>query len=115
MRFRLLNVYLLAGLSAASCGSTEGRFTVANRATEPIKQIVVTICGQTIALGPIDPQRTAVGAYNVTSDSHFVIDLTFVSGKTLHKEDGYVTNGVAYRHEIVVKNSEITLVVIEVS
>jgi hypothetical protein len=72
-------------------------------------QALVTICGQTIELKGLEPGASTTGQYRVTSDSHFSIDIIFKSGKKLHKDDGYVTNGVEYKHQIVVTESGITL------
>jgi hypothetical protein len=69
----------------------------------------VEICGQTIELTAIKPNDSAAGAYKVTSDSHFTIDIEFQSGRKIRTETGYVTSGVEFRHEITVTDSDIQI------
>ena len=101
-------------LSINSCGSTVGRFTVSNESSEQLARVSVTVCEQTIDIRDIQPGASVKAQYRVTSDSHFLIVVVFKSGKTLRREDGYVTNGVEYNHDIVVTNSDIKLRVLTI-
>jgi hypothetical protein len=78
-----------------------------NKADEPIVRATVAICGQTIELKDIQPGESVSGSYDVTSDSHYTIEIEFQSGKHLRKETGYVTSGMDFQHEITVTGSDI--------
>lgn len=108
MRFltiSLIFVSFCAGL--VSCTSNYGEFLLVNNSSEEIAHIDVLICGQTIKLRDIKPTESANGSFKVTSDSHYVVQVEFRSGKTLVGEDGYVTNGMNFRHKISVTDTEI--------
>lgn len=92
-----------------SCASNKGSFLLSNRAKEPISRSIVTVCGQTIELKNIQPTKSVLGFYGVTSDSHYEIGIEFQSGKRLRKEMGYVTNGFDFYHEIIVTDTDIEL------
>jgi len=92
-----------------SCIANKGVFVLVNKAKEPITRVLVTVCGQTIEMKDIQPTKSALGSYKVTSDSHYNIRVEFQSGKKLQKEMGYVTNGVDFHHEIVVIDTDINL------
>lgn len=99
----------IAVLFLISCTSNNGSFWLINKAKEPIARASVAICGQTIQLKDIEPNKSAAGSYTVKSDSHYVIQVEFQSGKKLQKETGYVTNGVDFKHEITVTDSDIEI------
>lgn len=99
----------VAVLVLISCTANHGNFTLVNKAMEPIARASVTVCGQTIELTNIQPNKSAEGSYTVKSDSHYSIQVEFQSGKKLHKDTGYVTNGMDFQHEIVITDSDIEL------
>jgi hypothetical protein len=70
----------------------------------------VTVCGETIELKQILPGQGRQGAYRVRGDSHYDVRIEFQSGRALHKEIGYVTNGVDFDDEIVVTDAGIDIV-----
>jgi hypothetical protein len=90
-----------------SCASHEGNFLLTNSGKELITRASVTICNQTNDFHDIPSGKRVAGTYKVTSDSHFVVEVEFSSGRKLRKEDGYVTNGIDFRHEIIVTESGI--------
>lgn len=98
---------LFAGL--ISCSSHEGQFSILNRSTDQIERVSVTVCNQTIEIQKVEPGRSVTGKYKVTSDSHFVVLIQFSSGRTLSKEGGYVTNGMDFKHEIVVMDTDVEI------
>ncbi len=96
-------------LVMASCIPHKGSFLLTNKAKESILRGLVTVCGQTIELKDIQSGGSAPGAYEVTFDSHYDINIEFQSGKKLRKEVGYVTNGLDFHHDIVVTDTDIEL------
>lgn len=103
---------MVAALALASCGSDRGSLSLTNGASEPIKQASVTVCGQTIEFKDIKPGHSAPACYAVGGDDHFVIDVELASGRRLKKEDGYVTSGMDFHHEIVVTDSTAELILL---
>lgn len=101
---------VLTMLVMASCETNKGVFLLTNKATESITRASVIICRQTIDLKDIQPTQSAQGSYKVMADSHFDITVEFQSGKTLHREIGYVTSGFDYKHEMVVTDVNIEIV-----
>ena len=110
MRHSVLGVAAtIAALFLTSCTTNQGNFTLVNKAKEPIAHASVIICGQTIELKDIQPNKSAAGSYEVKSDSHYTIQIKFQSGKKLKKETGYVTNGMDFQDEITVTDSDIEI------
>ena len=109
MRFALLRFFVVPALLLASCTSNQGNFSLVNKATESIAHVSVGICGQTIELNGIKSNDRLTGSYKVTSDSHYTIEVEFQSGRKIKKETGYVTNGMNFRHEITVTDSDIRI------
>jgi hypothetical protein len=99
--------WLGVALAISACTSHDGSFTLLNKGKEPINRASVIVCNQTNEFRDIPSGKSIAGAYRVTSDSHFVIEVEFSSGRKLRKEDGYVTNGMGFRHEIIVTESAI--------
>jgi hypothetical protein len=107
--FLLSMIATLVAFSLSACNKNEGKFLLINKATAPIARATVEICGQKIELKDIQPGKSAPGSYSVKSDSHYVINVEFSSGKKLQKEDGYVTNGMDFQHEISVSDAGIEI------
>ena len=108
MRFKAL-LLSVAFLAAGCTSKDEGKFNVVNKATEPIDQLEISICGQTSKFSNLKPGDVVSGSYGVKADSHFTIVGQFKSGKKINKEDGYVTNGFDYSHEIEVGESDVAV------
>ena len=100
---------VLSVLVMASCTPNKGVFLLFNESKEPISRGIISICGQTIELKDIQPNKSAQGSYEVKFDSHYDIRIKFQSGKELRKELGYVTNGLDFHHKIVVTDTDIKL------
>lgn len=96
-------------LALTACISHKGTIKLTNNSKEPIATAKIEICHQTINLKELPPTRSKTESYEVKGDSHFKIEITLQSGKTLRKEDGYVTNGMDFEHEISVTDTEIRL------
>lgn len=99
----------IAVLFLTSCGANKGSFILENGSKEPIVRALVVICDQTIELNDVQPNKSAAGSYEVTSDSHYTIQVELQSGKRLRKETGYVTHGMDFHHEITVTDSDIEI------
>lgn len=110
MRHPVLGVAAtIAALFLISCTTNKGSFSLVNKTKEPIARASVAICGQTIELKDIQPNKSAAGSYEVKFDSHYTIQVEFQSGKKLQKETGYVTNGMDFQHEITITDSDIEI------
>ncbi|GAC1469139.1 MAG: hypothetical protein PVSMB1_17720 [Gemmatimonadaceae bacterium] len=110
MRHSILGVAVtIAALLLTSCTTNKGNFSLVNKAKEPITRASVAICGQTIELKDVQPNKSGAGSYEVTSDSHYTIQVEFQSGTKLKKETGYVTHGMDFQHEITVTDSDIEI------
>jgi len=97
-------------LLITSCGANQGYFQLVNETKESITQASIHISGQTIYLKNISSGQTVSGTYTIKTDSHYDINILFLSGKKLHKEIGYVTHGFDFRHKIVVTETDIKLI-----
>lgn len=100
---------IIAVLLVVSCTANKGNFSLVNKTKEPITRASVLICGQKIELKDIRPSGRASGSYEVKSDSHYTVEVEFLSGKKIRKETGYVTNGMDFRHEITVTDLDIEI------
>lgn len=96
-------------LVMASCTTNKGSFVLVNKAKETIARAVVIVCEQTIEFQAIQPTTSRSASYKVQSDSHYDVKVEFGSGKRLHKEIGYLTNGVDFHHEMIVTDNDIDI------
>lgn len=108
-----LMLRIVAGLFAAgclvSCSHDNGEFTLVNAAQETIAQVTVSICAREFQFGPLRPGESGAASYRIDRDDGFKVRATFVSGRTVPKEDGYVTTGMSFRHRIAVTDAGITV------
>ncbi len=102
-------VVTFALLFIISCETNKGNFLLINNSNDAISTASVKVCGQSIEFSNIPHLKSVVGSYMVKSDSHFDIVVKFNNGKEIHKQIGYVTNGVNFRHEIIVTETDIKL------
>lgn len=84
---------------------SQGKFTIVNKANEPIVQASVVVCGQTMELRNIQPGDVATGSYKVNCEGHFIILVEFASGKKIESYTGYITPGMDFEDEITVAAS----------
>jgi len=92
-----------------ACSAGNSTFSLINRADEPIVHARVTIAGQTFDIECIQPGGSISRDFGVKSDDHYVVEVNFLSGRTLQREVGYVTNGINFHHYIVVTTSNIQI------
>jgi Zn-finger domain-containing protein len=102
-------VAALTALLVVSCKNNKGTVFLENRTDEPIAHATVVICGQTINFNDILAKKSVSGSYSVKSDSDYDVRIEFQSGKQLHKQVGYVTNGIDFQDEIVVTDTDIAI------
>jgi len=102
-------VVTFALLFIISCETNKGNFLLINNSNDAISTASVKVCGQSIEFSNIPHLKSVVGSYMVKSDSHFDIVVKFNNGKEIHKQIGYVTNGVNFRYEIIVTETDIKL------
>ena len=103
--FSILVLCILAGCTTKN----EGKFNLVNKANESLDILAVSICGQTSKFKDLKPGDTAQASYQVKGDCHFSITGQFKSGKKINKEDGYVTSGFNFSHEIEINDSDIDI------
>jgi len=113
--FSLATALMVAGSLLNLHVFNTGHFLLVNNASEPIAYASVSICGQTVQLWDVLPNKSADGSYRVTSDSHYTIRVEFRSGGRLEREIGYVTSGMDFNDRIIVTDSDIELMVVEKS
>ncbi len=103
----IIGIIFVMLMVSCSTNKNKGTFSLINQADEPIVRALVTVCGQSIELRDIQPGASASGSYNVKSDSHYIVEIAFRSGKKLRNEIGYITNGMDFQHEITVTGSSV--------
>lgn len=109
MKKYLISICIAFLIIAITSCTNKGSFLFVNKTKEPILRCIVYVCGQTIELKDIKPTKSALGTYEVKTDSHYEISIEFQSGKKIRKELGYVTNGFDFYHEIIVTDMGIEL------
>jgi hypothetical protein len=109
MRPFLIAICVAVVFLLSSCLTNKGSFVLINKAKDTISQGFVTVCGQTIELKDIQPNKSMSGTYAVKSDSHYDIKVEFLSGKKISKQLGYVTNGLDFHDEFVVTDTDIDM------
>jgi hypothetical protein len=107
--FLLVAAVTFTALFIALTGSN-GRVRVVNGTIERIISGELEICRQHFVLENLEPGHAAMFQYIVRGDSHYTINITFESGATLDAELGYVTDGMDFEDELIVKNSSILIV-----
>jgi hypothetical protein len=110
MRVLALLLLIVLPLSLTSCLPNTGKFSIMNKSTETITDVSVTICHQTYKFKTLQPAASITQSYEVTGDSNFTVSAQTQSGNTITASDGYVTNGMDFRHEIIVDQQSIKVV-----
>jgi hypothetical protein len=101
-------IFILA-FALLSCNGSEAYFVLRNGGTEPIENATVQLGGQVVKLIDIKPGESASGHFSIFHDSHYEIDVRFLSGREMQQNIGYVTHGANFHHEIVVTETGIQL------
>jgi hypothetical protein len=111
-KMKILKVGTLAmTLMLSSClgKSHSGKVTVINKSSDTIANLEIKVPGKSMTFHNITPSAQVSDEYEVKSDGSFEITGTFQSGKKIQKNDGYITNGMDFDHEIVIGDSDISL------
>jgi hypothetical protein len=87
--------------------SNAGEVSVENRASEAIDRVTVAVSGQALELPHIATGETKTERYNVVTDSHYDVSVTFRSGRTIDGSVGYVTSGMDFQDKLIVTNDAI--------
>ena len=102
-----LGAMVMFSLASAVCGGTKGTISVVNEAEEPISRVTIQVSGQALEIVNLRPSETVTGSYPVTKDSHYTIEVVFLSGKRLNRETGYLTSRSDFDDRIVIAGSAI--------
>jgi hypothetical protein len=105
--FVAILIFVLA-LSSA-CRSVPSELTVTNRATEPIAGVNVSVGVENFELRTIRMGESASHPFAARKDSGFSVTVRFESGRTIRKEIGYVTSGMAADHRITVSDNDLLI------
>ncbi len=100
---------LIVILCTLSCSRFTGEITLVNHASETLSEVSVAICGQTLRFTNVLPGAIRTSSYEVRGDSSFDINVQFQSGRNIRLQDGYVTTGVNFKHEIDITSSNVEL------
>lgn len=96
-------------LFVLACTEYSGRVILVNKSSDIISQATVSICDQVMKFYDINPNNSKEDGYRVRSDSHYLIEVKFKSGKTIKRETGYVTNGMNVYHKITITDNDLTI------
>lgn len=107
MQIKYIFILIYFTVILGGCTSNQGTYRLENGSGELIQKIHVEICGQEKSFSNIKPGDVVEGTYKVKGDCHFKINGAFKSGKPILKEDGYVTAGFDYKHEISVNDTDV--------
>ena len=108
----------IAGLSATGlvlvvvlvqAFAVKSEFHLLNGASQPIARATVSVAGQSFSFKNIDSGSRVSGAYR-PSDSTLRVLVEMMSGEAFEGYGGYVTNGMSFRHDVVVSNTGIEII-----
>lgn len=104
----LLFVMWLGGMFHAWLFAPDiGVVLLSNESSENIASVQVSVCGQLFSFPDVSEGKYVIARYNVSSDSHYEIKVSFRSGRTLEGEIGYVTNGNDFFDVIEITDNKI--------
>src|SRR5262249_1807892 len=103
LRRLCLALVSVAVLQTCDSWGHKGRLTIVNGSEESIRNGRVVVCGQRLALDNLGPRRARVFMYKVNCEGGYDITATFASGVSLKRETGYVTTGMDFSDELIVK------------
>jgi len=84
-----------------------GVVLLSNESSEMITSVQVSVCGQPFSFSDVSEGKHVLARYDVASDSHYEIKVSFRSGRTVEGEIGYVTNGNDFFDVIEITDNEI--------
>ncbi len=104
--------YFFIIILVSSCNSNNGDVVVINKSNDEIKKIEIFISDQIIIFENILTNKVVSSSYKITKDSHFDINVDLTSGIHLEKKTGYITTGFDFKHEIIITDNEIKVLVL---
>ena len=84
-----------------------GVVLLSNESSETIASVQVSVCGQLFSFPDVSEGKYVHARYDVASDSHYEIKVSFRSGRTLEGDIGYVTNGNDFFDVIEITDNKI--------
>lgn len=84
-----------------------GVVLLSNESSETIASVQVSVCGQMFSFPDVSEGKYVLARYDVASDSHYEIKVSFRSGRTVEGEVGYVTNGNDFFDVIEITDNKI--------
>lgn len=106
----LLVLFAVCSLTAMSLlRRNQGTVTVINVSSLSLDKVNILICNQRFELSKIKPGEKQRINFKVTSDSHYEVSVQFVSGKKMKQNVGYITNGINYEDNLIIKDNEIII------
>ena len=103
LRRLCLALVSVAVLQTCDSWGHKGRLTIVNGSEESIRNGRVVVCRQGFALDNLAANQSRVFMYKVNCEGGYDITATFASGATLKRETGYVTTGMDFSDELIVK------------
>ena len=87
---------ILFALTLLFCLSpdNQGFVLVQNNSTQPVKSVRIQIKDLNFAISNLEQGEQAGKAFMIHADSHYDMNATFSSGKTISLSSGYLTNGI---------------------
>jgi hypothetical protein len=106
MRYVILIVVIFF---LAACENNKGQFLLLNESSRKISKANLFVGKQSFEFKNIVAGDKSLGSYEVLSDTHYKINITFESGKNIQKNVGYITHGFNYSHRITITDNDIEL------
>ncbi len=77
------------------------RMIVINKASTPIADLVVTVCGKDYEFNSMSPADRVSAVFEITGDSGFLVNGSFADGKKITGGFGYVTKNIAKQSVVI--------------
>ncbi len=106
MRYVIL---IVAIFFLVACENNKGQFLLLNKSSQTISKANLFVGKQSFEFQNIVAGDKSLGCYEVSSDTHYKINITFESGKNIQKNVGYITHGFDYSHRITITDNDIEL------
>ena len=105
----LFGAGILAGLILATwLPRSMGKVQILNQANERIVDGHLTVANKTFALRDLKHGADANFCFDIRTDSHYQIAITFESGRAMKKDVGYVTHGFDFDDRLVIEDQDIS-------
>lgn len=109
IRKRLITSFMLILLVLSACRSVTSNLAVTNKSKESIAAAVIAVGGQELELQEIKVGEEINRQFAVQKEGGFSITVRFESGRTIRKEVGYVTPGIAADHRLTISDADVEI------